>query len=77
MENVFNSALQFKLIVSNPILPRLYSTPKIHKVGEKHRVIVSNINSPYEKLSKWLLSELNCLIVKICQFLHQKFSITG
>ncbi|XP_055838921.1 uncharacterized protein LOC129906950 [Episyrphus balteatus] len=43
---------------SNPLVPKLYGLPKIHKPGEKMRPIVSNINSPTQKLSRWVHNEL-------------------
>lgn len=45
----------WKLSVPNPKLPRLYGLPKIHKVGKKMRPIVSNIDAPTYKLSKWVV----------------------
>lgn len=50
---------KYKLKISNPMLPKCYGLPKIHKPGEKMRPIVSSINSPSYKIAKWLLSELN------------------
>lgn len=47
-----------KLHVSNPILPRLYCLPKVHKPGDGMRPIVSCINSPSYLLSKWLVEKL-------------------
>jgi hypothetical protein len=52
---------QYALKVSNPKVPQMYGLPKIHKPGEKMRPIVSNINSPFQKLSKWLVGELKTL----------------
>lgn len=48
----------WKLNVSNPEVPKLYSLPKVHKPGGKMRNIVSNINSPSVKVAKWLVNEL-------------------
>lgn len=59
LSKVFNKNLQFKLKISNPRIPRLYALPKIHKEGNKMRPIVSNINSPLENISKWLVDEFN------------------
>lgn len=49
---------KWKLIVSNPEVPKLYALPKVHKPGGKLRNIVSNINSPSVKVAKWLVGEL-------------------
>lgn len=40
-----------KLIASNPIQPRLYGLPIIHKSGEQMRIIN---NSPTYLIVKWL-----------------------
>ena len=42
-----------------PSLPYLYGLPKIHKEGMPFRPIISNINSPSYKLSKWLAKKLS------------------
>ncbi|KAJ8980916.1 hypothetical protein NQ317_011557 [Molorchus minor] len=44
--------VQNRLHVSNPIVPRLYGLPKIHKPGKSVRPIVSAIGSPTYLLSK-------------------------
>lgn len=49
------------LHVSNPSIAKMYGLPKIHKTGEKMRPIVSNINAPSCKLSKWFVSEIQKL----------------
>ncbi|XP_055840500.1 uncharacterized protein LOC129908179 [Episyrphus balteatus] len=49
---------KFKLMISNPEVPKMYGLPKIHKPGEKMRKIVSNVNSPLVKVSKWLVDEM-------------------
>lgn len=45
----------------NPLVPRIYGLPKIHKPGNKLRPIISNINAPAYKLAKWILSEFKSL----------------
>jgi hypothetical protein len=55
--NLINNGLCYKLKVSNPILPRIYGLPKIHKEGKKMRPIVSGINAPTYLISKWLIKE--------------------
>lgn len=57
----FGEFLKWRLLVSNPKVPRIYFLPKIHKAGNKVRPIVSNINSPTEKIAKWLVNEIKSL----------------
>lgn len=57
IENVFGKTTKWKLMVSNPCVPKLYGLPKTHKPIMKMRPIVSNIGSPTEKIAKWLVSE--------------------
>ena len=59
ISKTFDKNLQFKLIVSNPQIPKLYALPKIHKPGNKMRQISSFNNSPVEKLAKWLVREFS------------------
>lgn len=59
ISEVFGNRFLRTLIVSNPTLPKLYGLPKIHKTGNKMRPIVSNINAPCYKISKWLVNEIN------------------
>lgn len=49
---------KFKLIVSNPQVPKMYGLPKVHKSGDKMRTIVSFNCSPLMKISKWLVADL-------------------
>lgn len=58
---IHNDRLRLKLTVSNPVLPKLYCLPKIHKVGIPMRPIVSGINCPTYLLSKWLVDEFSKL----------------
>jgi hypothetical protein len=55
----FGFKYKWSIIMSNPSVPKVYGLPKIHKIGNKMRPIVSNVSAPSYKLSKWLLSELN------------------
>ena len=45
-----------------PSLPYIYGLPKIHKPETPLRPIVSNVNCPAYKLSKWLTKELSPLL---------------
>lgn len=56
-----SKATKTKLLISNPRVPVLYGLPKIHKPNGGMRPIVSNINSPSERLAKWLVSEFQNL----------------
>ena len=49
------------LIISNPKMPALYGLPKIHKIGDKMRPIVSNIKAPTSKISKYLVKKFEDL----------------
>lgn len=44
-------------ITANPRIPAEYGLSKIHKLGNKMRFIVCNINAPTHKLSKFLVKE--------------------
>lgn len=46
---------------SNPLVPRIYGLPKIHKPGNKMRFIVSNIGSPSHNLAKFLVKQFAAL----------------
>lgn len=61
-EGKVNKKLKWKLNISNPVIPKMYGMPKIHKPGPlKMRPVVSNINSPNYKIAKWLIEELKNL----------------
>lgn len=61
IRNVSSARVRRSLIVSNPVLPKLYALPKTHKVGKKMRPIVSNIGAPSYKLAKRLVNEVRKL----------------
>ncbi|KAK5647062.1 hypothetical protein RI129_005526 [Pyrocoelia pectoralis] len=44
----------YRLILMNPMIPRLYALPKIHKLNYPMRPIVAFTNTPVSKLSNWL-----------------------
>lgn len=48
---------KLKLLVLNPICPRLYGVRKAHKPGNQTRPVCSNINDPKEKMANWLVCE--------------------
>ena len=53
-----DSSIVRKWHVSNPLVPKIYGLPKIHKEGRlKIRPIVSNIGASTERLAKWLVAE--------------------
>jgi hypothetical protein len=61
-KTLIDEDLRKKLIISNPVIPRLYCLPKIHKPGNQMRPIVSSINCPTYLVSKWLQNKLLNLI---------------
>ncbi|XP_044741106.1 uncharacterized protein LOC123302299 [Chrysoperla carnea] len=58
---LINNQLKFQLQCSNPVTPRLYCLPKIHKQDGSMRHIVSGINSPTYKIAKWLVNKFQTL----------------
>ncbi|XP_044742292.1 NADH-quinone oxidoreductase subunit F-like [Chrysoperla carnea] len=58
---LINNQLKFQLQCSNPVTPRLYCLPKIHKQDGSMRPIVSGINSPTYKIAKWLVNKFQTL----------------
>ena len=55
-------SLSRNLIESNPITPRIYGLPKIHKDGAPLRPIVNIIGGPTYLLAKFLASKLKPLV---------------
>jgi hypothetical protein len=43
---VFGNRFQYSLIMSNANVPKMYGLPKVHKIGQKMRPIISNVNAP-------------------------------
>lgn len=61
---IFFNSNKFKLTPINPLTPRLYGLPKIHKLNVPIRPVVSYCNSPCYKLSVWL----NQLLLSLTNF---------
>lgn len=57
VEKIYGPRIKWKLMVSNPAVPKLYCLPKTHKdtTNLKMRPIVSNNNAPTENIAKWLV----------------------
>jgi len=62
------SPLHHKLIESNPITPRIYGLPKIHKEGAPLRPIVNTIGGPTYLLAKFLALKLKPLVGRTKSF---------
>lgn len=56
-EDLFGKKWRWNMKVSNPMVPKIYGLPKIHKPGNTIRPIVSNISSPCYKLAKWVIQK--------------------
>ncbi len=61
LSKTFDKNLEWQLQNSNPIVPKLYALPKIHKANHPLRFIVSHTNSYTENIAKWLLKQFNKL----------------
>lgn len=61
IKKVFGYRYGRSLIVSNPIVAKMYGLPKLHKQPLKMRRIVSSINTPSYKIAKWLVNEIKTL----------------
>jgi hypothetical protein len=57
-----DEGIKKKLIPKNPIIPRIYGLPKIHKNGVPLRPIVNTIGSPTYQLVKFLAKTLKPLV---------------
>lgn len=55
--NLISKQLKYHISISNPVTPKMYCLPKIHKPGNSMRPIISGINSPTYLLSKWLFNQ--------------------
>lgn len=66
----------YKLLVSNPVEPRLYGLPKIHKGGDQYRLILSNIDAPTEKIAKWLVQEFAKFTKPFCYSIKNSVEFT-
>ena len=68
------SSLHHKLIESNPITPRIYGLPKIHKEGAPLRPIVNTIGGPTYLLAKFLALKLKPLVGRTESFMKDSAS---
>lgn len=66
--------LHHKLIESNPLTPRIYGLPKIHKEGAPLRPIVNTIGGPTYLLAKFLAFKLKPLVRRMESFIKDSAS---
>lgn len=62
LKNYINSEMRLHLMNYNPITPRMYGLPKLHKQDVPLRPIVSTIGSSSYNLSKFLIAALRPLL---------------
>ena len=62
--NLDNNFFKSKQTI-NPRIPHIYGLPKTHKINVPMRPVISSINSPPYKLSKYLANILSSLLGKI------------
>lgn len=72
--NLSLSPLSRKLIESNPLTPRIYGLPKIHKFGAPLRPIVNTISGPTCFLAKFLALKLKPLVGRTDSFVKDSGS---
>lgn len=63
-----------KLMIHNAVAPKIYGLPKLHKPGTPLRPIVSCIQSPFYKLSKYLSNCLSKITCKNNYYIKDSFS---
>eukprot|EP00253_Pinus_taeda_P003606 PITA_03606 len=68
------SSPHHKLIETNPITPRIYGLPKIHKKGASLRPIVNTIGRPTYLLAKFLALKLKPLVDRTESFVRDSAS---
>ncbi|XP_055854251.1 uncharacterized protein LOC129917995 [Episyrphus balteatus] len=73
ISNVFGEQFKWKLLISNPDVPRLYCLPKVHKPGDSMRPIVALLSAPCTNISRWLVQEMKQYLP--CESLSVKNSI--
>ncbi|XP_055846975.1 uncharacterized protein LOC129912629 [Episyrphus balteatus] len=73
ISNVFGEQFKWKLLISNPDVPRLYCLPKVHKPGDSMRPIVALLSAPCTNISRWLVQEMRQYLP--CESLSVKNSI--
>lgn len=62
------------LMIHNAVAPKIYGLPKLHKPGVPLRPIVSSIQSPFYKLSKYLCNILSNITCKNQHYIKDSFS---
>jgi len=66
--------LSLKLIERNPLTPKIYGLPKVHKSGPPLRPIVNTIGEPTYLLAKFLSQKLKPLVGRIDSFVKDSAS---
>ena len=54
----------------NPRTPKFYTTPKIHKVGNPGKPLVSSIKSPTQKISEFVGFHLQPIVTEISSYVR-------
>ena len=58
-----------KILMLDPLIPRIYGLPEIHKLGIPLRPIVDTIGSPTYRLAKFFANKLNPLVANTSSFI--------
>lgn len=72
-KKIINENEAKKLLIYNSIAPKIYGLPKLHKTGIPLRPIVSSIQSPFYKLSKYLSECISKITGKNDYFVKDSF----
>lgn len=73
-QNILSESEGKALVIHNAVSPKIYGLPKLHKPNNPLRPIVSCINSPYYKLSKYLSQCLSKITGKNDYYVKDSFS---